>query len=638
MVKMHKILLLFISVLVFANSFNDEFANFDKSFLLLDKARQLESHQKLKTIYIKSIISNDDEAKKEVLKRIVLSSRALKLNATTYEKELQDLGINPNKLSFKPISKQEQPKQNIEQKAMPKKEQKQAVVNEKPKQEQKQTIVKKEEKPKEDIKSNKVYITKLEELKEGIKLTLKGELDKDNIKVFKYANSQIMEFICVLDIGKQHIQKDNYEISVVQFNPEKSRIVFKTNEDFALEYEIKDGFLYAFFTNKQEIKKEIKVEKPKEEPKKEIKKETKKIEAEKPKIEKPKEESKPQIKEEPKAQDKVLKTLYIVNVSKLDNGVVLDLKNDIDENSIKISSYGKNQILEFDGVLNGARRNYDFKNSTISVLQFNPKKVRVVLNSKANNKINYKLDDNKLYVFAGEMIETKTSFNKSKLLITLDAGHGGKDAGANAYKRYEKNITLAIVLKLEKALKQKGYRVFLTRKKDIYLGLRERTKMANEKKSDLFISIHANSIADKSKLDKIYGIETYFLSPARSERSKNAAAIENKSDIEEMNYFSKQTFLNFLNREKIISSNKLAIDIQGGILSAIPKKYKAKDGGVKEAPFWVLVGALMPAVLIEVGYISHPEESKNIADPIYQNHLVNGIVNGIESYFEKNKK
>lgn len=174
MVKMHKILLLFISVLVFANSFNDEFANFDKSFLLLDKARQLESHQKLKTIYIKSIISNDDEAKKEVLKRIVLSSRALKLNATTYEKELQDLGINPNKLSFKPIPKQEQPKQNTEQKAMPKKEQKQAVISEKPKQEQKQTVVKKEEKPKEDIKSNKVYITKLEELKEGIKLTLKG--------------------------------------------------------------------------------------------------------------------------------------------------------------------------------------------------------------------------------------------------------------------------------------------------------------------------------------------------------------------------------------------------------------------------------------------------------------------------------
>lgn len=161
--------------------------------------------------------------------------------------------------------------------------------------------------------------------------------------------------------------------------------------------------------------------------------------------------------------------------------------------------------------------------------------------------------------------------------------------------------------------------------------------MANDKKSDLFISIHANSIADKSKTDKIYGIETYFLSPARSERSKNAAAIENKSDIEEMNYFSKQTFLNFLNREKIISSNKLAIDIQGGILSSIPKNYLKKDGGVKEAPFWVLVGALMPAVLIEIGYISHPIEGKNIADSKYQDFLVNGIVNGIENYFIKNK-
>ena len=605
MVKMRKILLLFISVFVFASSFNNEFADFDKNFMLLDKVKQLEHYQKLKTIYIKTIISGDDNDKKEVLKRLIKSSKVLKLDAKTYEKELKDLGETLIVKDNKEIKTQEKTNK------------------------------------KEETKPTNTYITKIHEInskdKKGIELSIQGEIDEESIKYFKYNNNQIIQFNAALDTGRKKIEKDDYEFNIVQYNPQISRIVFNTTKNYEIKYEnTRNKFQIFFNTEKQETKQEITKTPNKIEEKKEIIKEAVKTT---PAITNPpKIDVKKEIKEIKPNENK---TLYITNVEKTENGVALNITSNLDENDIKTSSYGKSQILEFDGVLNGTRRNYDFKTHSISVLQFNPKRVRIVLNSKANHKINYKIEDNKFYAFAGEFFTpsiTKQGLNKSKFLIAIDAGHGGKDAGANAYKRYEKNITLAISLKLEKALKQKGYKVFLTRKKDIYLGLRERTKMANEKKSDLFISIHANSIADKSNADKVYGIETYFLSPARSERSKNAAAIENKSDIEEMNYFSKQTFLNFLNREKIISSNKLAIDIQGGILSAIPKKYSPKDGGVKEAPFWVLVGALMPAVLIEVGYISHPEESKNIADPIYQNHLVNGIVNGIESYFEKNKK
>ena len=104
-----------------------------------------------------------------------------------------------------------------------------------------------------------------------------------------------------------------------------------------------------------------------------------------------------------------------------------------------------------------------------------------------------------------------------------------------------------------------------------------------------------------------------------------------------MNYFSQETFLNVLNREKIIASNKLAIDIQGYMLSAVQSKFGSKDGGVREAPFCVLVGAQMPAVLIEMGYISHPSEGKLLGKNDYQNAIANGVANGVDAYFQKNK-
>ena len=227
----------------------------------------------------------------------------------------------------------------------------------------------------------------------------------------------------------------------------------------------------------------------------------------------------------------------------------------------------------------------------------------------------------------------KTTSAKGKVVV-LDAGHGGDDPGAINGSLKEKNIVLSIAQKAGKELQERGYKVYYTRSKDKFINLRDRTKYANDKAADLFISIHANAAPSKTKAATMRGIETFFLSPARSERSKNAAALENKSDIEEMNYFSKQTFLNFLNREKIIASNKLAIDVQREVLArAKSVSSKASDGGVREAPFWVLVGALMPAVLLEVGYITHPSEGNLINNSKYQDALANGLADGIDVYF-----
>ena len=222
-------------------------------------------------------------------------------------------------------------------------------------------------------------------------------------------------------------------------------------------------------------------------------------------------------------------------------------------------------------------------------------------------------------------------------LIVIDPGHGGSDSGAVGNGLKEKNVVLATSKKLGALLQKRGYRVLYTRSTDVFINLRSRTIFAGKKNADMFISIHANAAPNASSASRMSGVETFFLSPARSERSKNAAALENKGDLEDMNTFSKQTFLNFLNREKIISSNKLAIDIQSYMLSSVKKSFKSKDGGVREAPFWVLVGATMPAVLVEIGYITHPDEGKNLGKSAYQDRIAQGIANGVDAYFQKNK-
>nr|WP_207613892.1 N-acetylmuramoyl-L-alanine amidase [Helicobacter pylori] len=247
-------------------------------------------------------------------------------------------------------------------------------------------------------------------------------------------------------------------------------------------------------------------------------------------------------------------------------------------------------------------------------------------------------NESKNQVFIAEKNETliKTKRKKHKKIV-LDAGHGGKDCGAmSANLVCEKDIVLEVVKFLHKELKKRGYSVLLTRDKDIYIDLVARTELANKKGADLFISVHANSIP-KHSTSNAHGIETYFLSTARSERARKVAEQENKDDVNLMDYFSKSLLLNSLNTQRLIVSNKLAIDVQYGMLQSVRKNYPdAVDGGVREGPFWVLAGALMPSILIEIGYNSHAIESKRIQSKPYQKILAKGIADGIDSFFSKN--
>ncbi|UOS64240.1 N-acetylmuramoyl-L-alanine amidase [Helicobacter pylori] len=247
-------------------------------------------------------------------------------------------------------------------------------------------------------------------------------------------------------------------------------------------------------------------------------------------------------------------------------------------------------------------------------------------------------NEGKNQVFIAEKNDAfiKTKRKKHKKIV-LDAGHGGKDCGAMSTNLVcEKDIVLEVVKFLHKELKKRGYSVLLTRDKDIYIDLVARTELANKKSADLFISVHANSIPKRST-SNAHGIETYFLSTARSERARKVAEQENKDNVNLMDYFSKSLLLNSLNTQRLIVSNKLAIDVQYGMLQSIRKNYPdVVDGGVREGPFWVLAGALMPSILIEIGYNSHAIESKRIQSKPYQKILAKGIADGIDSFFSKN--
>ncbi|GAA6802720.1 N-acetylmuramoyl-L-alanine amidase [Helicobacter pylori] len=247
-------------------------------------------------------------------------------------------------------------------------------------------------------------------------------------------------------------------------------------------------------------------------------------------------------------------------------------------------------------------------------------------------------NESKNQVFIAEKNDAfiKNKRKKHKKIV-LDAGHGGKDCGAmSANLVCEKDIVLEVVKFLHKELKKRGYSVLLTRDKDIYIDLVARTELANKKSADLFISVHANSIPKRST-SNAHGIETYFLSTARSERARKVAEQENKDNVNLMDYFSKSLLLNSLNTQRLIVSNKLAIDVQYGMLQSVRKNYPdVVDGGVREGPFWVLAGALMPSILIEIGYNSHAIESKRIQSKPYQKILAKGIADGIDSFFSKN--
>ena len=216
--------------------------------------------------------------------------------------------------------------------------------------------------------------------------------------------------------------------------------------------------------------------------------------------------------------------------------------------------------------------------------------------------------------------------------IVIDPGHGGKDPGCHIGKNIkEKDLVLNIARLLAKKIKKElGCEVFLTRNSDVFISLERRTAIANMKKADLFISLHVN--AHRSK--KICGLETYFLNMATDERTVMVAARENATSGK--NISSLQTILNdLMMNTKIHESSRLAHEVQKGMVSQVKKGYKpVRDIGVKKAPFYVLIGAQMPAILVETGFLTNSTERKRLVNKKYQERVAKGICEGVTAYIK----
>lgn len=230
---------------------------------------------------------------------------------------------------------------------------------------------------------------------------------------------------------------------------------------------------------------------------------------------------------------------------------------------------------------------------------------------------------------------TTSSYSPNGDVVVIDAGHGGKDPGATSGGKKEKDAVLAMAKELGKVLSRRGYKVYLTRDDDRFLTLEQRTKIADRKDAKIFVSLHCNAAPNEQRASSMYGVETFFLQKTRDARSKRVAERENSAVLQGTDRSSKQVILDaVLSGPKIILSHKLAIDIQRNLLSNL----RAHDGGVRSAPFWVLVGASRPSVLVEIGYITHPEERIRLFDQSYQERAALGIADGIERYLANRAK
>lgn len=219
--------------------------------------------------------------------------------------------------------------------------------------------------------------------------------------------------------------------------------------------------------------------------------------------------------------------------------------------------------------------------------------------------------------------------------IVLDPGHGGHDPGAVGHSGLqEKDVVLSIGLKLREKLKEElGLDVVMTRSTDVFIPLEERTAIANKVNADLFVSIHANAAPNRNAA----GIETYYLNLAKTEKVAQLAAKENGTTLEKVSTLQAILF-DLMANYKLNDSAHLAEEIQKAIYKTAKARYPdTKNLGVKQGPFYVLVGASMPSILTEVGFISNSLEESRLKDTNFHDLTADGILEGIHAYISSLK-
>lgn len=281
----------------------------------------------------------------------------------------------------------------------------------------------------------------------------------------------------------------------------------------------------------------------------------------------------------------------------------------------------------------------------IRIAQKNPSTVRAVIDldfSKAYYKVWHLPDPFRLIidVFPKSVPDLppppklKTSIIRQLGLgiqrVVIDPGHGGKDPGCIGiqHKLQEKIVVLDVSLRLKALLESLGLEVIMTRETDIYLPPETRTLIANQKQADIFISVHANANRNR----KLSGVETFYLNLNQDPSVVETAARENATSTKNIGQM-RETIKKILQNTKIPESKELAQTIQKNLVHTLSQKYSAvRDLGVKGGPFWVLIGAEVPSVLVEISYLSNQVEEEKLRDPQYLERVALGIYQGIIAY------
>ncbi|GFK93615.1 N-acetylmuramoyl-L-alanine amidase AmiC [Fundidesulfovibrio magnetotacticus] len=215
--------------------------------------------------------------------------------------------------------------------------------------------------------------------------------------------------------------------------------------------------------------------------------------------------------------------------------------------------------------------------------------------------------------------------------VMVDAGHGGRDSGARGPGRlWEKDVNLRAAKLLARHLERMGFEVLMTRTQDKYVPLEVRTAMANARKADLFISLHCNAHGDPGST----GMETYSLNLASTPAEVRVAARENSVDSKRISDMQK-LLDELMHASKLTESRDFARSAHQAALAQARKSIDLRDRGVHEAPFYVLLGAKMPAILVEMGYITNPAEAAKLREDKYLDGLTQGIAQGVKAYKER---
>ncbi|MDM1397810.1 N-acetylmuramoyl-L-alanine amidase [Myroides odoratimimus] len=226
--------------------------------------------------------------------------------------------------------------------------------------------------------------------------------------------------------------------------------------------------------------------------------------------------------------------------------------------------------------------------------------------------------------------------NGKKFKVVLDPGHGGKDTGTNHKKNVEKDIVLAVALEVGKILeKQSDIEVFYTRKTDVFVPVKERSVLANDNNGNVFVSIHCNGVNSEAAS----GTETYVMGLSKNKSNLDVAKTENSVIMMEDDYKTKYAGFDPSSPESIIGLTLLqedyihqSIDLASRVQDGFTNDLKRKNRGVKQGPFWVLHGAFMPSILIELGFVSNTAEGSYLTSSKGQKELARSIAQGIIDY------